>query len=77
MIGIGLTGLGMKFVAHTDIVAVKEFLLGLMVFDLQPLPADPVLLVHLTLVAAVDDYFPDQQAAACTGNFLQPDTQPD
>ena len=31
----------MKFVAHTDIVALKAFILGLMRFDLQPLPADP------------------------------------
>jgi len=28
----------MSFVAHTDIVAVKDFFLGLMVFDLRPLP---------------------------------------
>jgi nitrate reductase gamma subunit len=44
---IGFSGLMMRFVAHTDIVAVKAFMLGLMRFDIQPLPADPVLLVHL------------------------------
>ena len=34
----------MKFVAHTDIVAVKAFFLGPDALRLQPLPADPALL---------------------------------
>src|SRR5574339_249028 len=51
LLAIGGSGLGMRFVAHTDIVALKAFTLGLMRLDLQPLPADPLLLVHLTLVA--------------------------
>jgi nitrate reductase gamma subunit len=41
LLAIGLTGLGMRFVAHTDIVAVKAFMLGLMRLDIQPLPTDP------------------------------------
>ena len=49
LIAIGLTGMAMRFVAHTDIVAVKVFVLGLMRFDWQPLPADPVLLVWHSL----------------------------
>ena len=49
---------------------------GLMRFDLQPLPADPVLLVHLALVALLMVDVPDQQAAACAGPVLQPDAQP-
>ena len=40
LLAIGLTGIGMKYVAHTDIVALKAFFLGLMVFDWQPLPHD-------------------------------------
>jgi nitrate reductase gamma subunit len=36
---------------RTDIVAVKEFMVGLLTFDLKPLPSDPVLLTHLWLVA--------------------------
>ena len=58
LIAIGMSGLAMKFVAHTDIVAVKAFFLGLMRLDLKPLPADPVLLVHLGLVAALMIIFP-------------------
>ena len=38
LIAIGLSGLGMRFVSHTDIVAVKAFMLGLMRLDIQPLP---------------------------------------
>lgn len=72
LIAIGLTGLGMKFVAHTDIVAVKAFMLGLMVFDLQPLPADPVLLVHLTLVALLMTIFPISKLLHAPGIFFSP-----
>ena len=50
LIAIGLTGLGMKYVAHTDIVAVKAFFLGLMYFDWQPMPADTVLNLHLVKI---------------------------
>jgi nitrate reductase gamma subunit len=72
LIGIGLTGLGMSFVAHTDIVAVKDFFLGLMVFDLRPLPADPVLLVHLSLVALLMVIFPISKLLHAPGIFFSP-----
>ncbi len=58
LIAIGLTGLGMKYVAHTDIVAVKAFFLGLMYFDWQPLPTDLLLNLHLLLVAMLMIIFP-------------------
>lgn len=72
LIGIGLTGLGMSFVAHTDVVAVKDFFLGLMVFDLRPLPADPVLLVHLSLVALLMVIFPISKLLHAPGIFFSP-----
>ena len=53
LLAIGLTGIGMKFVAHTDIVAVKAFMQGLMTFNIQPMPEDPLLLAHLFLVACL------------------------
>ena len=37
---IGVTGALMTFVTHTDIVSLKSFLLGLMVFKMSPLPKD-------------------------------------
>lgn len=58
LIAIGMSGLATKFVAHTDIVAVKAFFLGLMYFDFKPMPDDPLLLVHVTLVAALMIIFP-------------------
>lgn len=72
LIAIGLTGLGMKFVAHTDIVAVKTFMLGLMRFDLQPMPADPVLLIHLALVATLMAIFPISKLLHAPGIFFSP-----
>ncbi len=72
LIAIGVTGLGMKFVAHTDIVSVKAFMLGLMVFDWQPLPSDPVLLVHLALVALLMMVFPISKLLHAPGIFFSP-----
>lgn len=72
LIAIGVTGLGMRFVAHTDIVAVKAFILGLMRFDWQPLPFDPVLLLHLFLVAALMAIFPLSKLLHVPGLFFSP-----
>ncbi len=69
---IGLTGLGMRFVAPTDIVAVKAFMLGLMRFDVQPLPSDPLLLVHLALVALLMLVFPISKLLHAPGLFFSP-----
>jgi nitrate reductase gamma subunit len=72
LIAIGLTGLAMRFVAHTDIVAVKVFMLGLMRLSVQPLPADPVLLVHLSLVALLMIIFPISKLLHAPGLFFSP-----
>lgn len=72
LIAIGLSGLAMKYVSHTDIVAVKAFMLGLMLFDWQPLPADPALLVHLSLVAALMAVFPASKLLHAPGVFFSP-----
>lgn len=72
LLAIGTTGLGMRFVAPTDIVAVKAFMLGLMRLDLQPLPADPVLLVHLALVALLMLIFPISKLLHAPGLFFSP-----
>jgi len=72
LIAIGLTGLGMKYVAHTDIVAVKAFFLGLMYFDWQPLPADPLLNLHLLLVALLMIVFPFSKLLHAPGVFFSP-----
>ena len=76
LVGIAVSGLLMKFLAHTDIVALKSFFLGLMFLDWQPMPADPVLLVHLGLVAALMIVFPYSKLAACAWAVLQSHPQP-
>lgn len=72
LLAIGASGLTLRFVAHTDIVAVKAFMLGLMRFDIQPLPADPLLLVHLTLVALLMIVFPISKLLHAPGLFFSP-----
>jgi nitrate reductase gamma subunit len=72
LVGIGASGLAMKFLFHTDIVALKAFFLGLMSFSLQPLPADPALLVHLTLVAILMIVFPISKLLHAPGVFFSP-----
>ena len=72
LVAIGLTGIGMKYVAHTDIVALKAFFLGLMVFDWQPLPHDGLLIAHLLLVAALMIIFPFSKLLHAPGVFFSP-----
>ena len=69
---IAASGLAMKYLAHTDIVALKAFFLGLMAFVWQPLPADPLLLVHLALVAALMIVFPVSKLLHAPGVFFSP-----
>jgi nitrate reductase gamma subunit len=72
LVGIGASGLNMRYLAHTDIVAVKAFFLGLMRFSWQPLPSDPALLVHLTLVAMLMIVFPVSKLLHAPGVFFSP-----
>lgn len=72
LLAIGASGMMMRFVAHTDIIAVKAFMLGLLRFDWQPLPADPVLLVHLALVALLMLIFPISKLLHAPGLFFSP-----
>jgi nitrate reductase gamma subunit len=72
LVAIAASGLAMKYVAPTDIVALKGFFLGLMAFDWQELPADPALLVHLALVAALMIVFPVSKLLHAPGVFFSP-----
>ena len=69
---IAASGLAMRTASHTDIVAVKSFVLGLMVLDLQPLPADPLLLAHLALVAVLMIVFPFSKLLHAPAVFFSP-----
>ena len=72
LIAIAASGVVMKYVAHTDIAALKKFFVGLLVLDWQPLPADPALLVHLTLVAILMIIFPLSKLLHAPGVFFSP-----
>jgi nitrate reductase gamma subunit len=78
LVAIAASGLAMKYVAHTDIVAVKAFFLGLLVLQVRELPADPLLLLHLALVAALAIVFPFSKLLHAPGLFFSPSrNQPD
>jgi nitrate reductase gamma subunit len=72
LIGIGITGIGIKFVTGTDIVAIKAFFLGLIYFDWQPLPADWLLGIHLVLVVLLMIIFPFSKLLHAPGLFFSP-----
>ncbi|MBT5179488.1 MAG: nitrate reductase [Rhodospirillaceae bacterium] len=72
LMGIAASGLAMKFVAPTDIVAMKAFILGLLYFDWQPMPGDPAVLVHLALVALLMIVFPFSKLLHAPGVFFSP-----
>ncbi len=72
LIAITASGLAMRYVARTDIIALKRFILGLIRFDWQPIPTDPVLLVHLGLVAALMIIFPYSKLLHGPGLFFSP-----
>jgi len=72
LFAIAGTGLMMDYVTHTDIVAVKAFFLGLMYFDWQPIPTNPVLLAHLGLVASLMIIFPISKLLHAPGVFFSP-----
>ena len=72
IMGIAGTGMLMAFVEHTDIVMLKEFMLGLFVFNIQPLPTDLLLLVHLGLVVALMIIFPISKLLHAPGVFFSP-----
>ncbi len=69
---IGASGLLMRFVVHPDIVAVKQFTLGLLTLNWQALPALPLLLLHLALVALLMLVFPISKLLHAPGLFFSP-----
>lgn len=72
LLGIGLSGMAMTTMVHTDIVAVKAFFTGLIGVELRSLPADPLLALHLLLVAALMIVFPFSKLLHAPGLFFSP-----
>ncbi|MBL4711097.1 MAG: respiratory nitrate reductase subunit gamma [Gammaproteobacteria bacterium] len=72
IMGIAVTGLLMSYVAHTDIIQLKAFIMGLFLLDWQNLPGDTVLLVHLTMVLFLMMIFPISKLLHAPGLFMAP-----
>jgi nitrate reductase gamma subunit len=72
LVGVGISGIAMTFVTHVDVVAVKLFFLGLMRFEIYPLPTHPALLIHLFLVALLMILFPFSKLLHAPGVFFSP-----
>jgi nitrate reductase gamma subunit len=72
ILGIAATGLSIVYVAHTDVVQLKAFILGLFLFDWQNLPADILLLAHLTMVLFLMMIFPVSKLLHFPGLFMAP-----
>jgi nitrate reductase gamma subunit len=76
IMAIAGSGLFMHYVAHTDIVQLKEFILGLFYGpfsgDWRNLPSDTILLAHLTLVLSLMIIFPYSKLLHAPGLFFSP-----
>lgn len=69
---IAASGLLMKFVEHTDVIAIKGFFQGLMQFSINPLPADAILMLHLLSVMLLMTIFPVSKLLHAPGLFFSP-----
>jgi nitrate reductase gamma subunit len=72
LLGIAGSGLIMRYVAHTDIVALKQFALGLVGLAPTALPGSLVLILHLALVGVLLLIFPFSKLLHAPGLFFSP-----
>ncbi len=72
LVGIAASGALMSYVTHTDIIMVKAYMLGLLRFQIGEMPTDPVLMLHLGLVALLMIIFPISKLLHVPGVFFAP-----
>lgn len=72
LMAIAGSGLLMRYGLHADIVQVKQFALGLLAFDFGKLNFNPVLVLHLLLVAILLLIFPFSKLLHAPGLFFSP-----
>jgi nitrate reductase gamma subunit len=72
LLAIAGSGMLMSFVSHTDIMQLKDFVLGLVYLRWQPLPTDGLLLTHLSLVILLMIIFPVSKLLHAPGIFFSP-----
>ncbi len=72
LLGIAASGLSVTYLDHADIVSFKEFILGVLYFDWQPLPANPLLVIHLVLASVLMAVFPFSKLLHAPAVFFSP-----
>ena len=64
--------MAMSFYLGTDVISVKSFFIGLMTFNIKNIPADPILISHLIMVASLMIIFPYSKLLHAPGLFFSP-----
>ncbi len=73
LLGIAVSGMWMRYIARTDVVAVKQFAIGLAVFaPAVPKNVGAWFYIHLALVGTLAAYFPFSKLMHMGGVFLSP-----
>ena len=73
ILGIGISGILMRYVYKVDIIAVKELALGLATLHpVVPPGIGPIFFVHLFLVCVLFAYFPFSKLMHAPGVFFSP-----
>jgi nitrate reductase gamma subunit len=73
ILGIGISGILMRYVYKVDIIAVKELALSLVTLHPKvPAGIGPIFFVHLFLVSVLFAYFPFSKLMHAPGVFLSP-----
>jgi nitrate reductase gamma subunit len=73
ILAIATTGILLRYVAKTDIIAVKELAVGLVMFNPKvPQGISPLFFVHLFLVCTLFAYLPFSKLMHMAGVFLSP-----
>jgi nitrate reductase gamma subunit len=72
IIGIGLTGLLLKYFIRTNLVDVKAFILGLFTLSPVALPNSTLFLIHFCLVLLLLIYFPFSKLMHAWGVLMSP-----
>lgn len=72
LLAIGLGGLAMRHLMLVDVADVRIFISGLLHFDIPPLPAHPVLFIHLLLASVLLILLPFSKLLHAPGAFFSP-----
>lgn len=69
---IAATGILTKYYVRTDIIGVKEYIMGIVSFSPTAMPMDIIFITHFTLVMLLLIYFPFSKLMHAGGIFFSP-----